>query len=80
LRPPGIDVVLLDLSLPDSAGLETIERSHSAIRRVPIVALTGLDNGNLALDVDVVKWGGRRLPGQGHFLTGTAAPGDPICV
>jgi signal transduction histidine kinase len=47
---PGVDVVLLDLSLPDSAGFETIERLHSAVPRVPIVALTGPDGADLALD------------------------------
>jgi diguanylate cyclase (GGDEF)-like protein/PAS domain S-box-containing protein len=43
------DVVLLDLSLPDSHGLETVEalRRHSSL--VPIVILSGLDDEDVAL-------------------------------
>lgn len=38
------DIVLLDLALPDSYGLETIRRVRSAVADVPIVVLTGLDD------------------------------------
>jgi PAS domain-containing protein len=38
----GIDVVLLDLGLPDSRGLETLNRAHTQAPEVPIVVLTGL--------------------------------------
>jgi len=41
LRRPGIDVVLLDLSLPDSQGIDTILRLHQEAPGVPIVALSG---------------------------------------
>jgi len=44
-----IDVVLLDLSLPDSHGLETLERTRSQSKEVPIVVLTGLDDEELAI-------------------------------
>ena len=37
------DVVLLDLTLPDSLGLNTFERMHSHAPAVPIIVLTGLD-------------------------------------
>ena len=40
----GIDVVLLDLSLPDSSGAETCHRVHAEASGVPIVVLTGLDD------------------------------------
>jgi serine phosphatase RsbU (regulator of sigma subunit) len=40
----GIDVVLLDLSLPDSQGLDTLERARASAATVPIVVLTGLDD------------------------------------
>jgi signal transduction histidine kinase len=36
------DVVLLDLSLPDTQGLETFSRVHEAAPDVPVVVLTGL--------------------------------------
>ncbi|MDH3583780.1 MAG: ATP-binding protein [Phycisphaerae bacterium] len=44
------DVVLLDLSLPDSSGLDTFTRVHEADRGVPVVVLTGLDDEELALE------------------------------
>jgi two-component system, sensor histidine kinase and response regulator len=44
LRMRRFDVVLLDLSLPDSDGSATIARLHRAVPDVPIIALTGSDN------------------------------------
>jgi len=38
----GIDVVLLDLSLPDSAGLDTLHGVQAAAGDVPVVVLSGL--------------------------------------
>jgi len=46
-----IDVVLLDLMLPDSEGLQTFLRVRRAAVGVPIVVLTGLDDQVLALTV-----------------------------
>ena len=45
----GVDVVLLDLSLPDAHGLETVTRALQAAGDVPIIVLTGLDDESLAL-------------------------------
>ena len=42
-------VVLLDLSLPDSQGLETFTRMQGQSARTPIVVLTGLDDETLAV-------------------------------
>jgi len=36
--------ILLDLTLPDCAGADTIARVHAAAPRMPIVVLTGMDN------------------------------------
>jgi len=44
----GIDVVLLDLGLPDSRGLDTFLRLHEAAARAPILVLSGLDDEALA--------------------------------
>jgi signal transduction histidine kinase len=46
----GVDVVLLDLSLPDASGRDTILRAARAAPSVPIVVLTGLDDDEVALD------------------------------
>src|SRR5919112_4639540 len=43
------DVVMLDLSLPDADGLETLVRTHAQAPSVPIVVLTGLDDEKLAI-------------------------------
>src|SRR5882672_2796741 len=43
------DVVLLDLSLPDAQGLDTLVRAHAHAPSVPIVVLTGLDDQALAV-------------------------------
>jgi phosphoserine phosphatase RsbU/P len=45
-----IDVVLLDLSLPDSDGLETCVRMHAQAPHIPIVVLTGHDDETLATE------------------------------
>lgn len=43
------DLVLLDLSLPDSQGLETVEKTGNAAPNIPIVILTGLDDVNTGI-------------------------------
>lgn len=48
LRETDFDVVLLDLSLPDASGLETVTRMHQAAATRPIVVLTGLNDGAVA--------------------------------
>jgi len=45
----GVDVVLLDLSLPDSTGLATFQKIHRAWPNIPIVVLTGLDDYYVAV-------------------------------
>ena len=44
------DAILLDLSLPDSHGLATVERVRSAAPDVPIVVLTGFADDAVALE------------------------------
>jgi len=44
------DVVLLDLSLPDSQGLETIQKIHAAVPATPIVVLSGLSDEKVAME------------------------------
>jgi two-component system cell cycle response regulator len=49
LSEKDFDVVLLDLSLPDAEGLDTVTRAHEAAPQVPIVVLTGTDDEELAI-------------------------------
>jgi diguanylate cyclase (GGDEF)-like protein len=49
LAEGGIDAVLLDLSLPDSQGLDTFVKAQAQAPDVPMVVLTGLDDEAVAL-------------------------------
>ena len=49
LRQGGFDVLLLDLTLPDSKGIETFDKAFSEAPDVPIVVMTGIDDTRLAL-------------------------------
>ncbi len=44
LAQGGIDVVLLDLGLPDGQGLDTLTRAQVHSPQVPIIVLTGFDD------------------------------------
>ena len=48
LAARAVDIILLDLGLPDAQGLGAIRRAHAAAPRVPLVVLTGLDDELLA--------------------------------
>jgi two-component system, cell cycle sensor histidine kinase and response regulator CckA len=50
LGTAGVDVVLLDLGLPDSEGMETFWRTHREAPREPIVVISGLDDERVALE------------------------------
>src|SRR5512147_201273 len=43
------DVVLLDLGLPDSAGLETFYTLHTAVPWIPVVVLTGMSDSETGI-------------------------------
>ena len=40
----GVEVILLDLGLPDSQGLETLRKVYAQVSEMPIVVLTGLND------------------------------------
>jgi len=56
LDEQAYDVILLDLTLPDSAGIDTLFKLQSAVPDVAIVVLTGLDDMTL-VGVEAVKGG-----------------------
>ncbi len=45
------DIILLDLSLPDSQGNGTFWRLHEVVPDVPIIVMTGLDDEALAMEL-----------------------------
>jgi len=49
LAAHAVDIILLDLVLPDAQGLEAIRRAQAAAPAVPLVVLTGLDDETLAV-------------------------------
>lgn len=49
LQSDLFDIVLLDLDLPDSDGIHTIERVRTSAPQLPIVVLTGMNDESLAL-------------------------------
>jgi diguanylate cyclase (GGDEF)-like protein/PAS domain S-box-containing protein len=48
LAERAVDIVLLDVGLPDAHGLEALRRARAAAPRVPLVVLTGTDDELLA--------------------------------
>jgi PAS domain S-box-containing protein len=44
-----VDIILLDLGLPDAEGLDAVRRAHAAAPRVPLVVLTILDDESMAV-------------------------------
>lgn len=44
-----LGVILLDLSLPDSQGIETFQKLHASSPRTPIIVLSGLNDTRIAL-------------------------------
>jgi diguanylate cyclase (GGDEF)-like protein len=45
----AFDIILLDLNLPDSSGLETLENLNGLFPHVPIIVLTGLNDAELTM-------------------------------
>jgi PAS domain S-box-containing protein len=60
----SFDVMLLDLSLPDADGLDTLVRAHAHAPKIPIVVLTGHDDEALA--VRAVRSGAQDYLVKGH--------------
>ena len=50
LRDGSFDLILLDLCLPDSSGMETVVRIKQAAPILPVIVVTDLDDEHLAID------------------------------
>jgi PAS domain S-box-containing protein/putative nucleotidyltransferase with HDIG domain len=44
------DIILLDIGLPDSQGLDTLEKVYAQVKTVPIVVLTGLEDESVGIE------------------------------
>lgn len=49
IRDGGVDVVLLDLSLPDSQGFDTFSKLRAHANGLPVILLTGLEDEDLGM-------------------------------
>jgi signal transduction histidine kinase len=67
----NVDVVVLDLSLPDSMGIGTLEKMIEAAPTIPIVVLTGAQSGRLGLEE--VNKGAQDYLVKGEFSAHTIA-------
>jgi MinD-like ATPase involved in chromosome partitioning or flagellar assembly/CheY-like chemotaxis protein len=50
LTQGGINIILLDLGLPDSEGIETFRKVHAGFSDIPIVVLSGMDDEAFATE------------------------------
>jgi len=64
LAEGGIDMVFLDLSLPDSRGFDTFAEMYARAPQVPIIVLAGLDDEEVA--VRAVREGAQDYLVKGH--------------
>ena len=65
LRESDIDVVLLDLTLPDSEGLNSFVSVHTAFPLVPIIILTAINDNDLA--AQAIAFGAQDFLTKGSF-------------
>ncbi|HEY9180332.1 MAG TPA: response regulator, partial [Candidatus Baltobacteraceae bacterium] len=59
-----LDVILLDMSLPDAQGVDAVRRMRAAVPHVPIVILSGLEDESLA--TEAVQAGAQDYLIKGH--------------
>ena len=64
LAQMSLDIILLDLSLPDSHGTDTFEKIKEMAAHIPIVVLSGLDDENVAVKA-------MQLGAQDYLVKGT---------
>ena len=67
LKEHDIDLVLLDLSLPDSFGIESFLKIKEATQKIPVIILTGTSDSEVALHI--LKQGAQDYLVKGEFNT-----------
>jgi len=67
LRSHPLDVMLLDLSLPDSHGMDTVQMARQAAGTLPLIVLTGHDDTGFALQA--LDFGAQDYLVKGRFDT-----------
>ncbi len=77
LERKGIDLVLLDLGLPDSQGLQTFHKLRKAVPAVPVIVLSGANDQDLA--VTAVRDGAQDYLVKGQINESLLGPCDPVC-
>ncbi len=66
LEQHSVDLILLDLTLPDSSGFKTLERIHAAGKgEVPVIVLTGMKNELVGMQA--IKAGAQDFLVKGQF-------------
>ncbi len=71
LKGQEIDVVLLDLTLPDSFGIHSFIHLKPIVQRIPVIILTGLSDTNVALEA--IKEGAQDYLVKGELTEGLLA-------
>ncbi len=72
LNSRRFDLVLLDLGLPDSFGLDTLDSVHSACSEIPVVMVTGLEDEEISLEA--IKRGA-----SDYLVKGTDSSAGVLC-
>jgi len=65
LRAGGVDIVMADLSLPDSQGIATFDQLFAVVPQTPIMTLNAADDEALA--IEAVQRGSQGYLSKGHF-------------
>ena len=65
LRTAPIDIVILDLGLPDARDLEALVRLEATVHEIPVIVLTGRSDDSLA--IDALHFGAEDFLQKGSF-------------
>jgi PAS domain S-box-containing protein len=69
LSNQDFDLIIVDLSLPDSSGINTFKYVHEAAREKPVIVLTGLEDESIG--INTVKLGAQDFLVKGKLTSKT---------